>query len=88
MSKHSNLLSGKVESNLNFSPNYVVLRQDLNIIIWIKERFSVFQSGCREQGKGGLRWSYIMFISSSWSSDWKLIIKPFNFPVLETRAED
>ena len=45
MSKHSNVLSGKVESNLNFSPNYVVLRQDLNIIIWIKERFSVFQSG-------------------------------------------
>ena len=50
MSKHSNVLSGKVESNLNFSPNYVVLRQDLNIIIWIKERFSVFQSGLRDQG--------------------------------------
>ena len=43
MSKHSNLLSG-VESNLNFSPNYVVLRLDLNIIIWIKERFRVFKS--------------------------------------------
>ena len=57
MSKHSNVLSGKVESNLNFSPNYVVLRQDLNIIIWIKERFSVFQSGWRDQGgdKGGHR---------------------------------
>ena len=53
MSKHSNVLSGKVESNLNFSPNYVVLRQDLNIIIWIKERFSVFQSGWRDQGQGG-----------------------------------
>ena len=33
-----------VESNLNFSPNYVVLRLDLNIIIWIKERFRVFKS--------------------------------------------
>ena len=62
MSKHSNVLSGKVESNLNFSPNYVVLRQDLNIIIWIKERFSVFQSGWRDRG-GGRQTKVLLYVS-------------------------
>ena len=33
-----------VEYNLNFCLNYVVPGKDLNIIIWIKERFCVFKN--------------------------------------------